>query len=92
MTLSLREARLRETDARLAWLRTGMRTDVKEFAAVGAARRATDEALVLAVLRWVATEGNEICSMWDENQFFDGDGMSIRADRVLDAVEKGTDE
>lgn len=54
--LSLREARRLEAEARLEWMRAHMLVDRPEFARLLAARRATDEALVRAVFRWMLQE------------------------------------
>lgn len=78
--LSLREARQREAEARSAWVRKNMVTtefsarDV--WSAVVAARRATDEALVRAVVFWLEAV--------PESEWKDINDWSA----VLDAVER----
>ena len=53
--LSLREARRLEAEARLAWVRKGFQPAPDEHRDWLAARRATDVALVRAVLRYLYT-------------------------------------
>lgn len=78
--LSLREARRLEAEARLAWVRKGFQPAPDEHRDWLAARRATDEALVRAVVFWLEAV--------PESEWKDINDWSA----VLDAVEKGTDE